>query len=109
MTELCSFQAKSRKINIAHDISDSWRNIGTALLNDMRGVTVQALYESNLRDVGATCNAILREWVQGRGMNDKSWKGLLGVLDQYCPALATEIKDALCKWYIILITVLVCR
>ena len=37
----------------------------------------------------------------GSGIDDRSWQGLLGVLDVYCETLAAEIRDTLCKEYII--------
>ena len=38
---------------------------------------------------------ILTRWVQGQGIADTSWRGLLGVLKEYCPALADSIEEAL--------------
>ena len=101
LPELLNFNAKSRKINIACEMSTSWRSVGIALLNDTSGATVSALHQSNFHVVGDTSIAILTKWVQGSGIDDRSWQGLLGVLDDNCQALATEIRDTLCKAYII--------
>ena len=100
LPELLNFKAKSGKINIACEMSVSWRSVGIALLNDASGATVSALHRSNFHDIGDTSIAILTKWVRGSGI-DRSWQGLLGVLDVYCQALAAEIRDTLCKAYII--------
>ena len=38
---------------------------------------------------------ILRRWVQGKGISDRTWRGLLGVLRVHCPGLAEEIEETL--------------
>ena len=97
LPELIIFQAKSRKINIVREISTNWRYIGIALLNDTSGATVSSLHKICHYNEDHTCLEILTRWVQGSGIDDRSWQGLLGVLDVYCETLAAEIRDALCK------------
>ena len=38
---------------------------------------------------------ILSRWVQGRGIADRTWRGLLGVLRVHCPGLAEDIEETL--------------
>ena len=38
---------------------------------------------------------ILSRWVQGKGIADRTWRGLNGVLRIHCPGLAQDIEEAL--------------
>ena len=38
---------------------------------------------------------IVRRWVRGEGILDRTWGGLLTVLGPYCVSLAAEIAEAL--------------
>ena len=38
---------------------------------------------------------ILSRWVQGKGIVDRTWRGLLGVLRIHCPGLAEDIEETL--------------
>ena len=38
---------------------------------------------------------ILSRWVQGRGITDRTWLGLLGVMRVHCPRLAQDIEETL--------------
>ena len=38
---------------------------------------------------------ILSRWMQGRGIADRTWRGLLGVLRVHCPGLAQDIEETL--------------
>ena len=38
---------------------------------------------------------ILSRWMQGKGIVDRTWRGLLGVLRVHCTGLAQDIEEAL--------------
>ena len=38
---------------------------------------------------------ILSRWVQGQGIVDRTWHGLLGVLKLHCKELAESVQEAL--------------
>ena len=95
MPELTALQGKTECINIPQKISTNWRVVGTLLLDDKAGTIVPAIareYRDNATEINSE---ILARWVQGRGIADTSWRGLLGVLNKCCPALAESIEEAL--------------
>ena len=47
LTDLISFQGKTRHINIPGEITN-WRYVGTALLNDIEGTIMEDLYQTNI-------------------------------------------------------------
>ena len=95
MPEMMSFQGKTERINIPQQIGVQWRIVGTLLLDDKAGNIVQAIareYRDNAFEINSE---ILARWVQGQGIADTTWRGLLGVLKVHCPALAESIEEAL--------------
>ena len=95
MPELMSFQGKTECINIPQEIGLQWRVVGTILLDDKTGNIIPAIAREN-RDNAFDINyEILARWLQGQGIADTSWRGLLGVLKVHCPALAESIEEAL--------------
>ena len=82
-------------MNIPQRIGVQWSVVGTLLLRDMDGSIVQAIareYRDNAFEIN---REVLARWVQGQGIADTTWQGLLGVLKEHCPALAESIEEAL--------------
>ena len=95
MPQLIGLRGRDKTINIAEEIGDQWRVVGIALLNDESGGIVRALakeFRGNAQDINLE---ILRRWLQGSGIPDRSWQGLLGVLRVYCRTLADRVEEAL--------------
>ena len=95
MPELTDFPGKTRHFNIAAEIGIKFHAIGTSLLNDEQGYVVPAIvseYRGNAEQINMD---ILRCWVQGQGIADCTWRGLLGVLRIHCPKLAGDIEETL--------------
>ena len=92
---LTDFPGKTGHFNIAERIGIKCRSIGTSLLNDVRGEVVPAIMSQHGRNPEETNMDILSRWVQGRGIADRTWRGLLGVLRLHCPGLAQDIEETL--------------
>ena len=95
MPQLIVFQGKDKIINIAEAIGDQWRVVGISLLNDESGGIVKTVareFRGNALDINLD---ILERWLQGKGIRDRSWRGLLGVLRVHCRVLAESVEEAL--------------
>ena len=96
MPEMTALQGRTRDINIVEGIGAEWDMVGTALLDDKDGTIIPAI----ARDCGYKSERInmeiLRRWIQGRGIPDHTWRGLLGVLrSMHCITLADSVEEAL--------------
>ena len=70
--------------------------VGTALLNDRTGAIVPQIAAQFWGNIELINLEILRRWLQGSGMKDCSWGGLLHVLrENGCVALSEEMEEAL--------------
>ena len=95
MPILTNFPGKTGYINVATEIGMQYLLVGTGLLNDERGAIVPAI-ESEHRGNAEQINMdILSRWVQGKGIADRTWRGLVGVLRVHCPGLAQDIEETL--------------
>ena len=95
MSDLTDFPGKTRHFNIATEIGMQYYMVGSALLNNERGAIVPAIvseYRGNAEQINMD---ILSRWVQGKGIADHTWRGLLGVLRVHCPGLAQDIEETL--------------
>ena len=88
MPQLIGLQGKDKIINIAEAIGDKWHMVGIALLNDESGAIVKGIGEEFRGKAEEINLEILKRWIQGKGISDRSWRGLLGVLSVYCGMLA---------------------
>ena len=80
MPLLLSFPGRKGKINIAQEIGTTYTMFGTFLLNDEKLVRVTAL-EKQYGNAASEINmAILREWLQGSGVEPVTWGKLVEVL-----------------------------
>ena len=96
LTNLTCFHGRSRVFNVAAEIGMQYFLVGTALLNDRSGAVVPQIAAELLGNAERINMEILRRWIQGSGVEDCSWDGLLRVLrESGRAALAEEMEEAL--------------
>ena len=97
LSQLIKFPGKTQQFSIAAEIGSKWFEVGKALLNDERGVLVAHIMSKTREYTGIEeiNMEVLSHWVQGKGMADCMWRGLLNVLRVHCPVLAQDIKEIL--------------
>ena len=95
MPELTDFPGKTRHFNIAVRIGIKYLSFGTGLLNDESGDIVPSIVSEHRGNAEQINMDILSRWVQGKGIADRTWRGLLGVLRVHCPGLAQDIEETL--------------
>ena len=95
MPELTALQGRTHHINIAKEISVQWEMVGTTLLDDRRGNDIPAIAEQYGNNAERINMEILRRWLQGKGIPDRTWRGLLGVLKIHCGELAERVEEVL--------------
>ena len=95
MPMLTNFPGKTGYINVATEIGMQYCMVGNTLLNDERGAIVPAIVSEHRGNAEQINMDILSRWVQGKGIDDRTWRGLLGVLQAHCPGLAQDIEETL--------------
>ena len=95
LRELFDFPGKTRHFNIAARIGIHYQVVGTGLLKDDRGEVIPAIMSEHGKKAEQINIDILSHWVQGKGIADRTWRGLLGVLKVHCPGLAQDIEETL--------------
>ena len=95
MPELTDFPGKIRHFNIAVGIGIKYLSFGTGLLNDENGDIVPVIVSEHRGNAEQINMDVLSRWVQGKGISDCTWRGLLGVLRLHCPGLAQDIEETL--------------
>ena len=90
---LDDFPGKKRRFAIADQIGTHYDVFGTALLADEIGTIVPQIVSNNNYKCLAINQAILTEWINGRGITDKTWGGLLAVLRSPALRLNTLAGD----------------
>ena len=103
LPELTALQGRTQRINIAKEISIQWEMVGTTLLDDKSGTIIPAIAEQYGNNAERINMKILRRWLQGKGISDRTWQGLLGVLRVHCVALAESVEEVLTEKEAILI------
>ena len=70
-----------------------WRTVGIILLNDQRSAKVDAIHDQYHGNAQNITLEILKKWINGEGIKDRSWRKLLFVLrHSCCEALAEEME-----------------
>ena len=87
------FPGKKRHFAIADQIGTHYDAFGTALLADDMGTIVPQIVSNKNGKCLAINQAILTEWINGRGMTDKTWGGLVDVLRKPALRLNTLADD----------------
>ena len=64
-------------------------------MNDKRGIIVPTIVLKHKGNAEQINMDILGRWVRGKGIADRTWHGLLGVLRVHCPGLAQDIEETL--------------
>ena len=95
MPELTGLQGRTERINIVRAIGVQWDMVGTTLLDDRDGTIIPAIARKHNNDATYINMEILRTWVQGQGMSDTTWRGLIRVLKEHCTALAESVEEVL--------------
>ena len=95
LPELIALQGRHTCINIAEQIGTKWELVGITLLQDRSGSIVSAINEQYRGDVLKINTEILKRWVSGQGLQDRTWHGLLSVLKVHSRALAKSVEEAL--------------
>ena len=95
--ELLALHGRKGQINIPQQIGTQGTFVGIALLQDSSGSIVSAIKKQHQGDWKRINLEILQCWIQGCGIADRSWRGLLGVLRVHCGALADLVEEALAE------------
>ena len=95
LPQLTAFQGRTQHINIAEGIGVKWMMVGTTLLDDKDGSIIPAIAQQYGNNAELINMEILRRWLQGKGIPDRTWRGLLGVLKVHCVALAESVEEVL--------------
>ena len=96
MPQLIALKGKTQHINIVQGIGIKWATVGTTLLDDKDGKIIQIIAQKHGNDPELVNMDILGRWIQGQGIPDCSWRGLLGVLRVHrLVALAEHVEEAL--------------
>ena len=90
---LDDFPGKKCHFTIASEIGTHYNEFGTALLDDKKGNKVPQIVSENHRICLDINQAILTKWINGKGMTDKTWGGLLAVLRSPALGLNTLADD----------------
>ena len=77
-------------------IGDQWNMVGIVLLDDESGAIVDCIADE-FRGKAQNINLeILKRWIRGEGIRDRSWRALIGVLRSVRRvALADSVEEAL--------------
>ena len=95
MPELTALQSKIQHINIVEGIGVKWMMVGTTLLDDKDGTIIPAIAQQYGNNAELINMEILRCWIQGKGIPDRTWRGLLGALKLHCLVLAESVEKVL--------------
>ena len=96
MPEMTALQGRTQDINIVEGIGAEWDKVGTALLDDKDGTIIPAIALEHGNNAERINTEILRRWIQGNGIPDRTWKGLLCVLRRVRRnMLANSVEEAL--------------
>ena len=93
LPELTQFPGRHCIFNIPELIGTHYKMVGTTLLDDDAGEKVASI-ELEKKHVASEINLqILSNWLQGKGISDRTWGGLIKVLKSFCRTLAEDIEE----------------
>ena len=95
MPQLTALQGKMRHIDIVQGIGVKWAKVGMTLLDDSDGTIIPAIARKYGNDAEFINIDILSQWLQGKGIPDRTWRGLLTVLRVHCISLAKSVEEVL--------------
>ena len=90
---LTSFPGKKGKFSVPQKIGVHYKLFGIGILDDSNGDRVSSIAHKNKDDPDRINLDILTEWVNGRGIHDRTWGGLLNMLSQPGLSLFTLINN----------------
>ena len=77
-------------------IGDQWHMVGIVLLDDENGAIVDCIADECRGKAQIINLEILKRWIRGQGIPDRSWRALIGVLRSVSHiALADSVEEAL--------------
>ena len=80
--------------DIAERIADSYKKVGSELLQDSNGIQVENIHAD--KKIVDTNHEILMKWLQGNGKTPVNWRTLIQVLGKHGKKkLAQDIRTAL--------------
>lgn len=94
LSQLITFQGKSKRINVAQEIGPKWQAVGSVLLDDRDGTimpTIAQKFGSNAQEINME---VLSRWTRGEGI-DCTWHVLLETLRGPCKALYESMREVL--------------
>ena len=83
LTLLRDFPGIRGKIDILRSISTNFTTLGVALLNDYDGDKLTEIARQN-QGKDERNNQVLMDWINGKGITDTTWGGLIKVLKGPC-------------------------
>ena len=96
LSQLTALQGRTQHINILEGIGARWDMVGATLLDDRDGTIIEAIARQYGNNAELINQEIMRRWLQGRGIPNPTWWGLLDVLRMHQrTALAESIEEAL--------------
>ena len=96
LLELIDFKTSTDSINIIKYIGTHYDVLGTLLLQDNDGAVTQAIRDQYHHDAYKINYEIMRQWIQGKGMQPVQWSTLIDVLKKIgLSVLAEKIEDVL--------------
>lgn len=90
--ELLQFPGQGRTLNIPELIGTNYMMVGIALLNDDTGEKVKAIDRAKRGSAAEINLQILTDWLEGNGISDITWGGLIKALKPICRTLAEYIE-----------------
>ena len=80
MSQLLALPTKDKSVNVAVEVGRRYSNFGMVLLNDAKGVVVDALEHERHWNAESINMEILKRWLQGMGAKPVIWSTLVRVL-----------------------------
>ena len=96
LPQLINFKTGTENMNILKHIGTQYNDLGIMLLDDKAGAVTKAIEKQCHHVVYDINREILRQWIQGEGMQPVQWSTLIDVLKKIdLSVLAKEIEDNL--------------
>ena len=96
LPKLLNFKTSSGTVNIAKRIGADYNLLGIFLLQDEDGTVTDAIADEHHHNAFKVNYDILKQWIQGKGMQPVQWSTLIDVLKEIeLSELAKKIEESL--------------
>ena len=96
LLQLLDFKTSSGNMNIVKQIGADYNLLGIFLLQDDDRAITDAIADEHHHNAFKVNNEILKQWIQGKGMQPVQWSTLIDVLNKIeLSTLAKKIEDNL--------------